>query len=437
MHIQTQTEWEEEMAEEVLAFVRSEIYLDLRFFDVAMSALKYRGEEQLLTLATDGRYLYYSGVHVLRVFRENGKYLDRLYLHSLLHCIFSHLWLGGKRDRRLWSLACDIAVEYTIDRLDKPCTRRILSLLRREVYGRLDQGKQISAAVIYRWLEELAKQEPERIPLLAGEFYTDDHVHWPKETDSPAQQQLAQQAKQQWDKLARQTRMRQELSGKDAADAEAQLMSELAAEGSRRSYREFLEKFAVYREEVRLDMDEFDLNYYTYGLQLYGNLPLIEPLESREAHKIQELVIVIDTSESTGGELVKGFLRETFTILRRKESFFQRYQIRLLQCDDRVRMDETLETGTQMEQLIAGFRLAGGGGTDFRPAFEYVEQLQAQGELQNLNGLLYFTDGRGSYPKKRPPYRTAFLFLEDYEEAAVPPWAMRLRLEPEEFTHGY
>ena len=39
------------------------------------------------------------------------------------------------------------------------------------------------------------------------------------------------------------------------------------------------------REEPRLDPDEFDLGYYSYGLRTYGNLPLIEPLESREAKK--------------------------------------------------------------------------------------------------------------------------------------------------------
>ena len=65
----------------------------------------------------------------------------------------------------------------------------------------------------------------------------------------------------------------------------------------------------------------------------------------------------------------------------------------------------------------------------------YVNDLLEQGELKELAGLLYFTDGKGRYPAKRPDYRTAFLFLEDYDEAAVPPWAMRLLLEKEEFLN--
>ena len=56
--------------------------------------------------------------------------------------------------------------------------------------------------------------------------------------------------------------------------------------------------------------------------------------------------------------------------------------------------------------------------------------------MKNLGGLLYFTDGKGIYPKKRPEYKTAFLFLGAYDETAVPPWAMRLQLEPEELEQN-
>ena len=37
---------------------------------------------------------------------------------------------------------------------------------------------------------------------------------------------------------------------------------------------------------------------------------------------------------------------------------------------------------------------------------------------------------------KKPEYKTAFLFLGAYDETAVPPWAMRLQLEPEELEQN-
>ena len=51
------------------------------------------------------------------------------------------------------------------------------------------------------------------------------------------------------------------------------------------------------------------------------------------------------------------------------------------------------------------FELRGGGGTDFRPAFEYVSQLCAEKKFSNLRGLLYFTDGMGSLPGPPPGLR--------------------------------
>ena len=148
-------------------------------------------------------------------------------------------------------------------------------------------------------------------------------------------------------------------------------------------------------------------------------------------------MIAVDTSYSTSGELIGNFLRETFAILSERDSFFHRAQVRLIQCDNQVRRDSKIMGREQLESWLRDFTPAGGGGTDFRPVFAYVNDLIAKGELQNLNGLLYFTDGKGSYPKRRPEYKTAFLFLSDYDEQAVPPWAMRIKLEPEEFIGEY
>lgn len=428
MHVQTQTEWEEEMSLKILNFVRNEIYLDLRFLDVALSALLPKAEEGLSSVATDGTYLYFSSEQVLRVFKQNSAFLDRAFLHSVLHCIFCHLWIGGNRDRYIWQIACDIAVEYTIDKMNKPCTKRALSWIRQKTYQELErEEKGISAAVIYRRILHYKQKE---LKELQREFYTDDHRHWPKQEDKNT---AAQAAQNKWSRIARQSKMQQQRRGDDPKEGEELLASQMRAERGKRNYRDFLQKFSVLREELQSDPDEFDLNYYSYGLRLYRDMPLIEPLESREVKKIQEFVVVVDTSYSTSGELVENFLKETFGILTQEDSFFRKSRIRIIQCDNQVRMDQVVSSTEELKYLLEHFEIAGGGGTDFRPAFAYVNELLKTKALQNLSGLLYFTDGKGIYPKKRPPYKTAFLFLEDYEEDTVPPWAIRLRLEPEEF----
>lgn len=118
---------------------------------------------------------------------------------------------------------------------------------------------------------------------------------------------MQNQAREMWDKISRQSRMQEEKRGDEQEEGEQSLLRRLKADKSRRSYRDFLRKFAVLREEMQCDPDTFDLNFYTYGLSLYGNMPLIEPVETREVMRIQEFVVVLDTSYSTDGELIKGF----------------------------------------------------------------------------------------------------------------------------------
>lgn len=82
--------------------------------------------------------------------------------------------------------------------------------------------------------------------------------------------------------------------------------------------------------------------------------------------------------------------------------------------------------------------LRGFGGTDFRPVFSYVDQLIEKKEFENLKGLVYFTDGMGIYPTKKPNYDTAFVFLdEDYVETPdVPSWAIKLVLSTDDVMEG-
>jgi predicted metal-dependent peptidase len=204
-------------------------------------------------------------------------------------------------------------------------------------------------------------------------------------------------------------------------------------------YTEFLRHFAVLGENMEVNDEEFDLSYYTYGLARYGNLPLIEPLESKETKRIREFVIAIDTSESVEKELVHKFVTKTYNILKQSDSFFQKTNIHILQCGASVTEDVKLTSPEDFEAYLRQMTLKGFGGTDFRPVFEHVDQLIEAGEFVNFKGLIYFTDGFGTFPFNPPKYDVAFIFVEDdsLEEAAakkakVPVWAARVRLRKDD-----
>ena len=431
-HTLTQTEWEQTMARRVMEQTRTELYLDQRYLSAALGALPSAPLRSAQTaLATDGAALYYPPGWVLGIYRKNRRYLPRACLHSVLHCLLRHLWLRGGRDAALWDLACDIAVENALDALHTPAIERPVGWLRQQVYAQVKAACPLpGAGPIYRWLQGLDAAARQRYQ---AEFFCDSHRLWPADPDAPA----AQLRGRQWEQLGRQTQLRMEETGRQAGESDGAqaLQAQVQASRSRRSYRDFLRRFAVWREEPRLDPDEFDLGYYTYGLRTYGSLPLIEPLESRESKKVRDFVIVLDTSESTAGELVRAFLRETFTLLKSQDSFFRQCRILVMQADNAVRDETWLNDLDALDRYAEHFTLAGGGGTDFRPALARVEALRAEGPLRDVQGVLYFNDGKGVYPARRPPFDVAFLFLENgAPPPEVPPWAMRLVLQPEEFA---
>ena len=426
----TQTECENEMCIKILELIQNELYVDFRYLDVAVSALTLTPNDSLRSTATDGISFFFPPEQILRVFRSNPLFLNRAVLHSVFKCIFRHLWIRGSRDPDLWNLSCDIAVEWIIDSFEKKSVKRALSGIRTNIYNDFRQYKiPITAANIYRYLLPDIADNPDRLNQLMMEFFTDDHRFWPKK---PSTSPSAAKAGQSWDKISR--RMEQELNlrGDDSASGIDAMKTQIKEGKSRRSYKDFLRKFTVLKEELHCDYDEFDLNYYSYGLRLYKNMPLIEPLESREVTKISEFVIVIDTSYSTNGPLVQKFLEETFQIIQERDSFFHKSQIRIIQCDNQVHSDIIIKEQRDIPKLLHNFELIGGGGTDFRPAFSYINKLLENGEFQNLKGVLYFTDGKGIYPAKRPPYETAFLFLGEEEHPDVPAWAMKLILHEED-----
>lgn len=202
------------------------------------------------------------------------------------------------------------------------------------------------------------------------------------------------------------------------------------ASDTRVDYADFLRQFAIPGEVLKVSEDEFDYIFYTYGLELYGNLPLIEPLEYREEKRIREFVIVIDTSGSVQGNLVRIFIGATFDILKSTEAFFERVHVRIIQCDAKVQSDDVVTNLNELKDWNRTMQIHGCGGTDFRPAFAYVDGLVEKGVFENLGGLIYFTDGWGTYPEWVPDYKVAFVFYsENYCSDIVPTWAAQIILD--------
>ena len=465
----------EETGKRVLGASRTELYIDMRFFGAALNSLGYEMDLSTTTVGTDAVNIRFNPSHVLRLFVEEPGKLNRTYLHMLLHCIFMHMYTSANySDERLFDICADIVVESILDGMDYQCIYRVSSDYRDRWYELLEKEvKVLTVEKLYRYFSEEHELDIFEIEKLEREFALDDHGFWSRLTDQPDQNndpdkkdsqddkemppldedfqnpmgdesedtkkktkyinprrlQQIKDAKKNWDKEGKRIQTEIETIGKEHSDRLGKLTWLLKVQNTTRTdYREFLKRFKVLREEGGVDLDSFDYGMYSFGLDHYGNMPLIEENEFREVKKIQELVIAIDTSASCKDSLVQRFLNETAAILLDGDNFFQKIKICVIQCDNQIQRTDFIDNTDEMNKYSSEIHVEGGYGTDFRPVFEYVEELKSQSKFENLKGLIYFTDGYGEYPDKPTTYDTAFIFAqdEDYDDEKVPDWALRL-----------
>ena len=447
-----------EIALEILNMCRNSLIVNLRFISSAVSALQLKKIYSIDTTATDGENYYYNPFVILKNYKTAKELPCRQYLHTLFHCIYRHMFIGNIQNERYWDIACDIAVENSINGLYLGIVDiSRIKLQNDEIAKIAKEVKYVTAEMIYRHFLNTQPSE-ERMSKLENIFKMDNHDMWHKKNrennadnnfsdndsqnddsnDNNSDKRINSHSQkiieQKWQDISDYIQTALETLEKDRGDKAGSLMQNLLEVNREHyDYSSFLKKFAIMGETMQINDDEFDYIFYTYGLQLYKKMPLIEPLEYKEVKRIKEFVIAIDTSGSVSGELVKKFVTKTYNILKSTESFFSKINLHIIQCDAEIQTDVKITSQEKLDNYIKNMTLHGFGGTDFRPVFKYVDMLIEKHEFVNLKGLIYFTDGFGIFPERQPNYYTAFAYVyEGYENPDVPVWAIKLILQPEE-----
>jgi len=111
-----------------------------------------------------------------------------------------------------------------------------------------------------------------------------------------------------------------------------------------------------------------------------------------------KIIVAIDTSASIDDALLKLFLAELYEIIQ----VFTHYAIELIECDAKI---QNIQRLSPMEELNP--TLKGGGGTNFTPVFDYVETMN-----EDFKFLIYFTDGKGDFPKYEPAIDVLWVMSE-------------------------
>ena len=537
----------DEMGKRILDASRTELYLSMRFLGPALHSLGWIMDLSTAFVGTDAAMIRFNPNYLFQLYVNRPRFLNRTYLHMILHCVFRHMFTAReKEDRELWDLASDIAVDAIIDSMEYRAVAELTPEYRQKWYSRLEEEIHVlTAERIYQYFIERKRNYLEEMQL-AQIFAYDDHSFWERmedEEENPSGENSRQKdsdnspsgntdskndsendsendsgpgnddpdskkdsqtgnkennkeenkeknsernarrqrpsgrqdeggnkdsdrrngdekndekngekntheksvrklkkienLNRQWKETSE--RMEAELlaSGKEASQDRGSLDRILSISNSRRTdYREFLRKFAILREVTTIDPDSFDYGFYNYGLEVYGNMPLIEENEYREMNRIRTLVIAIDTSASCQEILVQRFLNETAAVLRNIGQFFSSSEVHIIECDEHVQDEIVVRDISDLEKYAESFHVKGGFGTDFRPVFSYIEEKRRTGEIRDMEALMYFTDGMGIYPEKPTDYDTAFVFFNDEEldDSKVPDWAIKLYIRGEKLV---
>lgn len=392
-------------------------------FSSAFSLLEWRIPKAIPEWGTDGRFFYCPEDLLMEEFLKGVEAPARRYLHTLCHCMFLHMLgeNGSQKLTQIWDLACDLAAEWAVDAMGVCPLDRERRRKRERWYREISPDGRVSAAAARTWL---LSKPGEEIDEICREVCADSHRFWREERRDAGQ--LAGRWKTANFLVARQQGEEKQHAGKRGGNRTEEAVRQ---DGGRGDYRKFLQRLFVCREEMQVDPDSIDAISYLYGLEYYGNVLLLEPLETTETNRLEELVIAIDTSGSCSGAVVQRFLEETYGILSRRENFFRKMQVHLIQCDSMIQDHRKITCEREWKEYLTHLKIHGLGGTDFTPVFRLVDQMLERKEIRKLKGLLYFTDGDGVYPVEKPAYETAFVFpWRKPEKQPAPEWAWKLYL---------
>ncbi len=295
---------------------RNTLLVNLRFLDMALSRLKPVATD-LTTLCTDGEYLAYDPMFILRRYKQEKEVPVRDYLHVVFHCVFRHMYIHSLMNQTVWDLACDIAVENTITELGLKSTCAARERAQQAVIRKLrEKYKVITAERLYRCFLDADIPEDELLRMREL-FKADDHSLWylPPEEKMRLSAQLRLSAGEgegeesadgsgsatameaDWEMISQRMQQDIEMFSKQQGNAAGDLMQNLQSVNRERyDYSSFLKKFAVMGEVMKINDDEFD--YYRFLNQEKHGITVEDYDFHNEIYiSIKQCITVIDCSD--------------------------------------------------------------------------------------------------------------------------------------------
>lgn len=408
-----------------LAAARTRLILDKPFLGALALRLPLveADPKWCATSVTDARSLYYNPEYIDKLSLEQTQFV---LAREALHCALSHFARRQHRIKTRWDVACEYSINPVLvkDGLPPPPATIVIAAY---------EG--MTAEEIYPFIEdddsddqdaENSKSGQDSDPSKGGsqkgdeqreggEGQTPQNKHPRSGGDSQSEQQEELQGTRgaaqpepltasELDALS--TQWQQRMAG---AALQAQQAGKLGG-AMARLVGELLQPKLPWRMLLARYMTQLARDDYSYARPSRREGEMIMPsLRSSQAN----IMVALDTSGSVTNEELNEFLAEINTLKAQL-----RASITLHACDTELSKD-----GPWFFEAWEEFKLPkefhGGGGTDFRPIFDWIKLHGISPDM-----LLYFTDAKGEFPAIESSYPVIWLV----KGKAPVPWGQRIQL---------
>ncbi len=331
------------------------------FLGVLALGIPWKESRTVRSIACDGRVLHYRPdfVRTAPPMRLEGHFL-----HVLLHWALGHPWRGEGRDARKWQSASDLSLVPLFLRSAYDY-REVLPLK-----ASVDLARDRSAEEIYALLPPPEENPPE------DAIVADVAECWQEPSGEASS---GRDLRERWrDRIVLAAHsMAYTGEGREAAG------EILASIGRPQLYwRSELVRFLQRAYAQDYSWIPPSRRYLSVGLILPGT----------RTRSVGTLAIAIDTSGSIDPAGARAFLSEVQGIA---DLVGGSGRLVVVEADDAVRSVREIRPG-----IPVPLEFHGRGGTDFRPAFEWAART---GSIAPT-GLVYLTDGQGTFPDRAPPF---------------------------------
>lgn len=359
-----------------LAKARTALVLDAPFFGALALRLRLEPDPSYETACTDGTRIKYNPAFIDSL---DDAQIKGLLAHEVLHCTNGHPWRMDNRDPRRWNTAADMAINpllieagFTLPADGLECPPEWRGLSAEAIYNRLPDGS-----------PDMGKPGP-------GEV----------EAPAPGTQAADQAAEveAEWKAAT--------IQAAKAAAAMGKLPGSLA-----RLVEEIKKPRVNWRAELRRFIQQTARNDYAWRKPAARYLHSGLYLPGLQSESMPPLVVCVDTSGSIDPGTLAAFGAEVQAIMdeTRPEA------LHVIYCDSRINKTQAHEPGD-----LINLQAVGGGGTDFRPPFAWVD---AEG-IQPA-ALIYLTDLQGPAPAEAPDYPTLWACTDRRMNA---PWGETIHI---------